>query len=87
MYMDNLRNPIVIGILAAIVTYIALYAKRHYYDTQKGEQVSIIPPILIGLLAWFISGKCVNYCYDPGYDVTDVIGLNEEMMLRNMADF
>jgi len=86
-YMDNLQNPIVIGILAAILTYTVLYIKRQYYDSDKEGHIPLFLPVLIGLISWFVCGKYLGSCYDPGFDVTDVRGLNEEMMLRGMADF
>lgn len=61
--MDLLKNPIVIGILAAAITY-----GYFYYDINKNKdddenkRVPILTPLIVGVLVWFVSSCYFDQC-------------------------
>jgi hypothetical protein len=58
---DYLRNPIVLGLLASVSTYLYLYweAEQKYKKNKKIEKksISIITPGIIGVIVWFIASS------------------------------
>lgn len=66
-----LKNPIVLGVLAATLVYLYLYweAERKYKNDKtvpkpKREPVKILIPGIVGVVIWFIS----SYYFDTGND-------------------
>lgn len=59
--LSYLKNPIVLGILVAIVTYIYLdkKAKDKYKRNPEGDKPkrNIITPLVAGVIVWFISSS------------------------------
>jgi hypothetical protein len=58
---DMLKNPILIGLLAAIATYSYIYwqeDQRYKKNPKtKKKRVNIITPGVVGALVWFIIGS------------------------------
>ncbi len=58
---DILRNPILIGVLAAALVYTYLYweeDKRHKKNPKiKREQTSFITPAVVGVIVWFLASS------------------------------
>ena len=53
----NLQNPIFLGIIGAILTYVYLYyVEKRKFDNKEVTQISVplYKPLLIGLLVWFL---------------------------------
>ncbi len=61
---DILKNPIIIGLLAALITYVYMYweANRKYEKNPKikREQISISIPSIVGIIVWFIASGYFN---------------------------
>jgi len=55
--MDNLNNPIVFGIVAAVITYFALQSDKQ----EEKRRLSFKYSILVGLMVWFVG----YYFYNP----------------------
>ena len=59
--LDLFKNPIVLGIIAAISTYLFMYwqEEEQHKKNPKAEKkkVNIMTPGVIGALVWFISGS------------------------------
>lgn len=59
--LDLFKNPIVLGILAAISTYLFMYwqEEQQHKKNPKADKkkVDIMTPGVIGALVWFISGS------------------------------
>ena len=59
--MDIIKNPIVLGILAAVVTYGFLYWKEQQKQKDNPDletkQVNIMIPGVVGAIVWFIMGS------------------------------
>lgn len=59
--LDLFKNPIVLGILAAIATYLFMYwqEEQQHKKNPKADKkkVDIMTPGVIGALVWFISGS------------------------------
>ena len=91
------RNPLIIGAIAGVLAYSLIYAKQRYYDGKDKVNVQLHIPIIVALIAWFTSsnvpGFKFNYnseCYDPGYDVTNIISissLDHEKIFADLAAF
>jgi hypothetical protein len=89
--MDMIKNPLAIGAIAGIVTYVLIYAKQKYYDGKDKPIVQLHIPLIIALIAWFSSSNMAELgtCYDPGYDVTETNGnmLSNERIFGDLANF
>jgi len=78
--MDIIKNPIVIGIIVGALVYICLkwyYYKQNNDDKKDGQtktntEVSIIPPIVAGVVAYFLSYYFLNKCDKSGVTLIDV---------------
>jgi len=59
--LDFLKNPIVLGILAAVVTYLVMwYQEEQRVKKNEGatkKSVNIMTPGVVGALVWFIAGS------------------------------
>ena len=59
MSLAYFKNPIILGILGAILSYVYLYwraEQKHKEDKSvKREQVNILIPGAIGVIVWFIA--------------------------------
>lgn len=59
MQFDLLKNPIIIGIIAAIVTYLYMSwdNDRKYKKNPKvtKKPINIMTPIIIGVFVWFLA--------------------------------
>jgi hypothetical protein len=58
------KNPIVIGLIAAILTYAYLYydnqQKQQKYPKSEVEPISIMTPVIVGLLVFVISYNLIG---------------------------
>jgi uncharacterized protein with PQ loop repeat len=60
MSFTYLKNPIVLGLIAGIITYGYLYYQADKkYKEEKGtkEQVNILIPCLIAIIVWFMASN------------------------------
>lgn len=61
---EHLRNPIILGILSAVLIYAYLYwsqkNKEKDMDNIKKKPVSIIIPGVIGLVVWFLASSFLS---------------------------
>ena len=61
---DILKNPIIIGLLVALITYAYMYweANRKYEKNPKikREHLSILIPSIIGIIVWFVASGYFN---------------------------
>lgn len=62
--MDFLKNPIVIGALAGLITY-----GYFYYDAQKNKEdnnikksVPILTPLIVAVIVWFVTSCYFDRC-------------------------
>ena len=59
MSLKYFKNPIILGLLGAILSYVYLYwkAEQKYKEDKsvKKEQVNILIPGAIGVIVWFIA--------------------------------
>jgi hypothetical protein len=57
--MDYLKNPLIIGLIAATITYLYLYweADKKHKKNPKSKKipVSLITPGIVGVIVWFIA--------------------------------
>lgn len=53
--MDILKNPIVIGISCGVLSYIYLLYQKNKDDRNNPNSVNLLIPLLITIIAWFIS--------------------------------
>jgi len=63
MHID-LKNPLIVAIIAGILTYIFMYIEKKYkYKNQQiiYEKISITTPLFVSLLTWLI----FSYIYKP----------------------
>jgi hypothetical protein len=82
--MDIIKNPVVIGISASIITYGYLYytvrekntklQKKHKKSKSKRrpklEEVNLIIPLIVGLVVWFLSYGYFEYSTSDGTKVS-----------------
>lgn len=59
MQFDLLKNPIIIGIIASIITYVYMLwdNNRKYKKNPKvtKKPINIMTPIIVGLFVWFLA--------------------------------
>lgn len=57
--MDVLKNPVVVGVIAGVITYIILYYKDKNEKDPKIKQkyIGLTIPAIVALIIWFISGS------------------------------
>lgn len=59
--LDLLKNPIVLGVLASIITYLYMYwqeNQRHKKNPKSVKKsINIMTPGVVGALVWFASGS------------------------------
>lgn len=62
--LNYLKNPIVLGILASVLTYLYLYweAEQKHKKNPKIEKktINFITPAVIGVIIWFISSSFID---------------------------
>ncbi len=61
MDLKYLKNPIILGILGAVVTYVYLWwedEKRYKkYPKMTKKSVGLLTPIIVGAIVWFIASS------------------------------
>ncbi len=61
MELTYLKNPIILGILAAVITYLYFYwtqEKKYKKDPKiKRRPISILTPGAVGLVVWFLASS------------------------------
>jgi hypothetical protein len=71
-----LKNPLLLGVVAGVVTYVFLYYRAQNNNKDKDdiekESISILTPGLIGLFVWFISASY----FDSLPDNSSIIDIN-----------
>ena len=62
--IDVFKNPIILGVLASLITYAYMYweANRKYEKNPKikREQISILIPSIVGIIVWFVASGYFN---------------------------
>jgi hypothetical protein len=57
--MNYIKNPIVIGIIACIISLLYIYYTRQYNseieDELKNKKINYITPLIIGVITWFLA--------------------------------
>lgn len=56
--MDILKNPIVIGMLAGVITYMYLsWEKKHNKKNKhkKDKEINLLIPLVVAMIGWFIA--------------------------------
>jgi uncharacterized protein with PQ loop repeat len=57
------KNPIVVGIIAVIMTYLSLYYKEKQriqkYPKSKKKTINISVPLVVGAFCWFLSSTYI----------------------------
>ena len=57
--MDIIKNPVIIGLFFATVTYVYLYRsvndKKKSKKHHKKEEINLLIPLIVGLIVWFMS--------------------------------
>jgi len=57
--MNLVKNPIVIGIIAGIITYLYIHwnneTKHKKNPKSKRKPVSLVTPIVVSIIVWFIA--------------------------------
>jgi hypothetical protein len=55
--MDIVKNPIIIGLLAGLITYMYMRWKNDYYnkDKKKRKDINLLIPFSVFVVFWFIS--------------------------------
>lgn len=64
--MDILKNPIVIGLFASVITYVYLSWNNNKNNKKKKsknkkQDVNLLIPLIVGLIVWFIIYGYVEY--------------------------
>ena len=59
--MDLLRNPIIISIIVAALTYLYLYWENEKKNEKNPKKVKLTTPILVGVFTWFLASSYMNY--------------------------
>ena len=85
---DILKNPIIIGLLVALITYVYMYweANKKYEKNPKikREQISILIPSIVGIIAWFIASGYFNN--NNNNNNNNIIRLGGNTIKNNVAN-
>ena len=86
--MDILKNPIILGLLAAVVTYGFLYWKEQQRqkdnpDLEK-KSVNIMIPGVVGAVIWFIAGSFGNSNQIGGYIENNVEDIKKNLPVNSV---
>ncbi len=84
--LSYLKNPIVLGILTAVLVYLYLYweeeQKHKKHPKIEKKSVSFITPAVIGVIVWFISSS-----YFEKYDNSDQEKIETENQRQQGGQF
>lgn len=70
MYMDIIRNPIFLGVLAGAVTYLYLMWSNDKKDPKSKKNISLFTPIVVAIIVTILAYGYFNYV---SHDVGTVI--------------
>ena len=65
--MDIIKNPIVVGLFASVITYIYLSwrasenNKKKKSKDKKKEEVNLLIPLVVGIIVWFVMYGYLEY--------------------------
>lgn len=65
--MDIIKNPIVVGLIASVITYIYLSwrasenNKKKKSKDKKKEEVNLLIPLIVGVIVWFVMYGYLEY--------------------------
>jgi hypothetical protein len=58
MITNIIKNPVIIGLVAAILTYVYLLwrnKRKIKKNPRVKKNMSLLPPLLVGVIVWFIA--------------------------------
>jgi|SRR3972149_2434788 len=64
MQLEYLKNPILLGIFGAVITYLYMYWRNEQEakeDKKKKGNINIVTPGVMGVLVWFIASSYLDY--------------------------
>ena len=61
--MDIIKNPVIIGLTAGILTYFYLKwdIEKHAKKNKKPKDVDLLVPLVVAVIAWFISYTYLDF--------------------------
>ena len=64
MNIDLLRNPIIIGLIAGVITYLYMYwdiEQKHKKNVKaKKPKVNVLLPSVVAIIVWFIAASYLD---------------------------
>lgn len=92
--MDIVKNPIVIGLVACILTYVYLSwrAKQAVKNNKskksnKPKDVNLLIPLVVGLIAWFVVYGYIEYNKKPVLDNNPVRQITQPLPIAPNANY
>jgi hypothetical protein len=80
--MDIIKNPVIIGLVAAVVTYMYMgwsieeKNKKNKKHKKPQEEVNLMIPLVVGVILWFLA---YGYFEFNGVAVTNVPVMNQQI--------
>jgi len=82
MYLDILKNPIFLGVLAGAITYLYLmWSTDKKKDPKSKKSISLFTPIVVAVIVSIIAYVYFNYV---SHDTTSVIP--EQQIIKKQLD-
>lgn len=84
---DVFHNPIVIGIIGFVLTYLYIYFnsnKKIDPETNKPQKISFAKPLIVGLLSWFVANNMLAPASKNGSE--SLVETSEELETESMKD-
>jgi hypothetical protein len=91
-----IKNPIIIGILAAALTYLYIWweekKRKEKNPKAKSQPTNIITPLIVGVIAWFIASnyfvekpvaKTLDATGGAHMALPQIIGNNKPVVVNN----
>lgn len=87
--MNIVKNPIFIGIVAALITYTYFYfeSRKKKDKENKKKSLNIVIPGIVGSLIWFLSGVYFDSLESSSPTQVPIIGGNLGDSKNNNVDF
>jgi uncharacterized protein with PQ loop repeat len=89
--MDIVNNPIVIGVVACVLTYVYLSwrAKQamKQQKSKKPKDVNLLIPLVVGLIAWFVVYGYIEYNKKPVLDNNPIRPVSQPLPIAPNANY